>query len=212
MTRMQINKTISSVIKNHPLLVVLMFSFLLSVFSLPASVSAASGSDSNSVISSELCEVTDDQNTPNSSAQRENCREQIETQLDQCEVTEDPATPNSSPQRINCRQQVIDTNTPGSGGAVTTPDVDTDCTAETLTPENCAIIGYIRIITDALSVLVGVVVVMMLVVGGIQYSSAGSNPQAVQAAKKRISQALFALFIYIFMAAFLQWLVPGGVF
>jgi hypothetical protein len=91
-------------------------------------------------------------------------------------------------------------------------DLQADCNEDVLTPENCGIIAYIRLFTDALSVLVGIVVVMMIVIGGIQYSSAGNNPQAVAGAKKRISQALFALVAYIFMFAFLQWIVPGGVF
>ncbi|CAN5658311.1 hypothetical protein BH23PAT2_BH23PAT2_06050 [soil metagenome] len=90
--------------------------------------------------------------------------------------------------------------------------LEADCDEDVLTPENCSIIAYIRLFTDVLSVLVGIVVVMMIVIGGIQYSSAGNNPQAVAGAKKRISQALFALVAYIFMFAFLQWIVPGGVF
>jgi hypothetical protein len=101
-----------------------------------------------------------------------------------------------------------------------TRNIDADCSEENrpnsnkeaLHPDNCAIMNYIRIITDGLTVLVGVVVTGMLVFGGIQYSAAGSNPQMVQAAKKHISQALLALAIWIFMAAFLQWLVPGGIF
>lgn len=96
----------------------------------------------------------------------------------------------------------------------TTDTGNDDCNVEpgeSLNPENCGIIRYIRIFTDALSVIVGIVVVMSLVIAGIQYSAAGSNPQAVAAAKKRIGQALLALVIYLFLFAFLQWLVPGGV-
>lgn len=83
---------------------------------------------------------------------------------------------------------------------------------DSLDPDDCGITALIRQITDALLVLVGIVVVMMIIIGGIQYSAAGSNPQAVAAAKKKISQALFALVIYLFMGAFLQWLIPGGIF
>lgn len=95
-----------------------------------------------------------------------------------------------------------------------------DCTSDNapnpnesnLHPDNCEVMGYIQLITRGLTALVGVIVVMMIVIGGIQYSSAGSNPQAVAAAKKRISNALLALTAYIFASAFLQWLIPGGVF
>lgn len=90
-------------------------------------------------------------------------------------------------------------------------DRDADC-SDSLDPEDCGIMRFIQVVTRALTALVGIVVVMMIVIGGIQYSSAGSNPQAVAAAKKKISQALLALAIYIFAAAFLEWLVPGGAF
>lgn len=85
-----------------------------------------------------------------------------------------------------------------------------DCSSS-LDPEDCGITSYIVIFTDALSVLVGIVVVMMLVVGGIRYASASNNPQAVASAKQHISNALLALVLYLFMFAFLQWIVPGGI-
>jgi hypothetical protein len=65
---------------------------------------------------------------------------------------------------------------------------------------------------DILSAGVAVVVVGAIIVGGIQYSIAGDNPQAVTAAKKRITNALLALVAFIFSFAFLQWLIPGGIF
>ncbi len=89
--------------------------------------------------------------------------------------------------------------------------IEADCDGDVLTPDNCKIIFYVRVFTDALSVLVGLVVVAMIVLGGIQYSSASGNPQAVAAAKKRITNALIALVAYLFIFAFLQWIIPGGV-
>lgn len=59
---------------------------------------------------------------------------------------------------------------------------------------------------------VGVIVVIMIMIGGLQYMSAGNNPQAVTTAKKRIVGAVLALLAYTFLWAFMQWLVPGGVF
>lgn len=63
-----------------------------------------------------------------------------------------------------------------------------------------------------LSGLVGVIVTIMLVVGGIQYSLAGDSPEATAKAKKRITNALFALVAFFFIFAFLNWLIPGGIF
>lgn len=77
---------------------------------------------------------------------------------------------------------------------------------------DCGIIRYLLIFINALSALVGVVIVGVITVGGIQYSTAADNPQATMAAKKRIGNAIAALLLYIFMFSFLQWLVPGGIF
>ena len=63
-----------------------------------------------------------------------------------------------------------------------------------------------------LSALVGVVVVGVIILGGIQYALAGDNPSAVTAAKSRIINGLIALGAFLLTYAFLQWLVPGGVF
>lgn len=58
---------------------------------------------------------------------------------------------------------------------------------------------------------VGVVVIAMIILGGVQYSMAGDNPNATGEAKKRIINSLIALAAFIFMYAFLQWLIPGGI-
>lgn len=74
------------------------------------------------------------------------------------------------------------------------------------------IVTDINQIVNFLSAGVGIVVTGVIIVGGIQYMTAGDNPQAITAAKKRITNALIALVAFLFMFAFLQWLVPGGVF
>jgi hypothetical protein len=95
-----------------------------------------------------------------------------------------------------------------SAGAV----LDADCKETELDKENCGIVGYIVTFTNALAILVGIVIVIMIAVGGIQYTTARDDPQQVSAAKNRIRNAILALVFYLFTFAFLQWLVPGGVF
>lgn len=93
--------------------------------------------------------------------------------------------------------------------------VKSDCNPDggaALDSSNCGIVKYLTIIINVLSAIVGVVIVMMIIVGGIQYSAAGDDPQKVQAAKTKITNALLALFLFIFMYSLLQWLVPGGIF
>lgn len=78
--------------------------------------------------------------------------------------------------------------------------------------KNNPIVQDINTVVNFLSVGVGVVVIAMLIVGGIQYTAAGDNPNATSAAKQRIMNALVALVAYMFIFAFLQWLIPGGIF
>ena len=72
------------------------------------------------------------------------------------------------------------------------------------------ILKDINYIADFLAIGVGVVVTIMVVIGGIQYSAAANDPQKVASAKKKISNALFALLAFGLLWAFLQFIVPGG--
>lgn len=65
---------------------------------------------------------------------------------------------------------------------------------------------------NLLSLLVLVGATAMMVFAGIEYMSAADNPQRVQSAKKKIFGVILGLIAYFFMFAFLQWLVPGGIF
>jgi len=77
--------------------------------------------------------------------------------------------------------------------------------------EGCNIDQFIEKLINAFSGLVGVVVVLSIVIGGIQYASAGDEPGKLQAARQRITKALIALLAFIFLYALLQYIVPGGV-
>jgi hypothetical protein len=59
---------------------------------------------------------------------------------------------------------------------------------------------------------VGIVITIMLVIGGIEYAASGGNPNTVADAKKRIANALIALVTFGLMWAFLNWIIPNGVF
>jgi hypothetical protein len=78
--------------------------------------------------------------------------------------------------------------------------------------QNNVLVKDIQLLVDVLSAGVGVVVVGSLIVGGIQYSFAGDNPQATSAAKNRIINSLLALAAFFLIFAFLQWIIPGGLF
>ena len=92
-------------------------------------------------------------------------------------------------------------------------DYDTDDCAvspEGLESSNCEVIKMIVLITNIMSGLAATVIVAMIVLGGIQYSTAGAEAAKVQAAKQKITNALLALMLLIFGFSIIQWLVPGG--
>ena len=83
--------------------------------------------------------------------------------------------------------------------------------AANVNPDTCGIVAYLQTAINILTAVVGVVIVIMVALGGVQYTLARDNPQESAAAKTRIYNALMALVIYLFSFAFLQYLVPGGV-
>lgn len=89
--------------------------------------------------------------------------------------------------------------------------LETDCKDPNISKDNCKIVDWLVKFISLLSGVVGVVVVLMIAVGGIQYSTARDNPQATAAAKQRIINAIIGLVFYLFIFAFLQYVVPGGV-
>lgn len=100
-----------------------------------------------------------------------------------------------------------------SGTPVTTPPAakdEPDCTGSDLS-KDCQIVTYLIAFINVLSAMVAIVVVGSIIVGGIQYTTAADDPQKVSAAKMRIYNSILAFLFFIFMYAFLQWIVPGGV-
>lgn len=75
----------------------------------------------------------------------------------------------------------------------------------------CIIDRYVNPFINTFSALAGIAVVASIIYGGIQYSSAGGDSSKVGAAKSRIGKSIGALVFFIFLYAFLNYLVPGGV-
>lgn len=103
-------------------------------------------------------------------------------------------------------------NAPAPEGPGSPHTLDADCDDPTALATDCRIVGHIRTFTRGLSALVGVVIVIMIAYGGIRYSSSRGNPQETATAVKHITNAIMALVIYLFMFAFLQWVIPGGIY
>jgi hypothetical protein len=79
--------------------------------------------------------------------------------------------------------------------------------------DNCDFVGrYINPAINMLSGAFGIIVVISLILGGIQYTTSAGDPQKVAQAKKRIINTVVALVAFFFLFGFLQFLIPGGLF
>ncbi len=113
-----------------------------------------------------------------------------------------------------CSKIKTDSECP-SGKAYEAPNDITKCVPISTNPvalKDNPIVKDLNDIVNVLSGLVGVVVVGVIILGGIQFATAGDKAEAVSAAKKRITNGVIALVAFLFIFAFLQWLIPGGVF
>ncbi len=65
---------------------------------------------------------------------------------------------------------------------------------------------------DLMAAVTGIVIVLSIIIGAIQYMTARDNSGQVAAAKNRIFMSILSLILFIFAYTILQWLVPGGIF
>jgi hypothetical protein len=75
-----------------------------------------------------------------------------------------------------------------------------------------AIVAYIKMLLQFLSAGVGVTVVLMLVIAGVQYIISTGDPASIKAAKERIVNAITALALFVMGYAILSFIIPGGIF
>jgi len=88
-----------------------------------------------------------------------------------------------------------------------------DKAAEPCTKSKCDFVGkYVNPAINLLTALFGIIAVMSLVLGGIQYTTSEGDPQKVAQAKKRIVNTVLAVLAYFALYGFLQFLIPGGLY
>lgn len=93
-----------------------------------------------------------------------------------------------------------------SGCTTNTTDAAVNCG-----PNQCDIVKkYVNPAINLIGALVGVAVVISIIMGAIQYSTSAGDPQQAAKARQRITMAIVALITYIFLYAFLQFILPGG--
>ena len=68
--------------------------------------------------------------------------------------------------------------------------------------------AFIRFLSDG----IGLVIVASIIYAGIQYTTAGGDPNNVKKAVTPIRSSIVALLLFIFMYAILNYLIPSGFF
>lgn len=74
----------------------------------------------------------------------------------------------------------------------------------------CTFQKYINPGIALLSAMVGVVVVVTIIRGSLEYTSSGGDPSKAAAGKQHIINALIGLAAYLMLYVFLQFIIPGG--
>jgi hypothetical protein len=76
----------------------------------------------------------------------------------------------------------------------------------------CFFDKYVTPVIQLLSAAVGLVAVVAIITGAIEYITSAGDPQRTAAGKTHITNALLGILAYAFLYAFLQFLIPGGLF
>lgn len=108
----------------------------------------------------------------------------------------------------------------GGGGGGTTKNSGVKCSVlpQTICDEantktgGQAIWDFLIMVLNILTAGVGVAAVIGIIVAALQYSSAEEKADQVHNAKMRIWNIILGLIFYLIMYAFLQFLIPGGIF
>lgn len=79
-------------------------------------------------------------------------------------------------------------------------------------PNGGVIIAYLKTILKFLSGGVGIVILLMLTIAGVQYMTAAGQPEQVKAAKSRIQNAITGLVLFLIAFAVLNLIIPGSIF
>lgn len=71
---------------------------------------------------------------------------------------------------------------------------------------------YITPTITVLAAIFGTVAAISIILGGINFTTSEGDPQKAARAKSRITNTIIATVAFLFLYAFLQFLIPGGIF
>lgn len=84
---------------------------------------------------------------------------------------------------------------PGSGGSAS----------------DCLFAKYVNPTVRVLTAIAALAAVIGMIVGGLQYSASGGDPQKAAAGKGKVVKALYGLLAFLFLYSALQFFSPGGI-
>lgn len=87
-----------------------------------------------------------------------------------------------------------------------------DDTVPSTTTTSTGLWGILILAINILSAAVGVAAVGGIIYGSILYASSGGNPENTKKARKLIFNTVLGLIMFALMFAFLNFLIPGGIF
>lgn len=76
---------------------------------------------------------------------------------------------------------------------------------------SCFYAKYLNPSIKVLSAIAGVAVIIGIVIGSIQYSSSGGDPQKTAQGKGKIVKSIIALVVFMFLYGGIQFMSPGGI-
>ena len=97
------------------------------------------------------------------------------------------------------------------GKVLDTPSSKTCCPKGTAGDEQaCFFAKYVNPTIRLLSAVAGVAAIIGIIIGGLRYASSAGESQKVAKAKDMIIRSLTGFVAFLFLAAFIQFLSPGG--
>jgi hypothetical protein len=128
----------------------------------------------------------------------------------------DPTTPDDT---TPVNDTTGDTAPIGDLGTCTAADPGKYCNSDpalkcgTTSSKQCDFVAkYVNPAIALLSVAFGLFATISIILGGIAFATSAGDPQKASKAKARITNTVIAVVAYMFLYAFLQFLIPGGLF
>lgn len=77
--------------------------------------------------------------------------------------------------------------------------------------KDCLFAKYINPTVTVLTGLAALAAIIGVIIGGLQYSASGGDPQKTAAGKAKVVKAIYGLVAFLFLYSALQFLSPGGI-